>query len=184
MEAADLSFRQRNRSQTGCTIGVAEMVERKWFKGPAALAVDDWYRTGEVEANLNEGRNYLESDRSFAVIVQDLNSAGHGRTEFVHPYDGSSLEGSEFESVTRQGYLKAIELAFEHDPPVPIETFWMTGAGNDTFEMHITDGAEHVSLTLLVPDVPGGSDDPGSPEAWVVRIGGDGQTETIRTSGD
>jgi hypothetical protein len=159
------------------------MAERKWFKGPAAVAVDDWYSTGSVEENLENGRDYLESGQSFAEIVDDLNNAGLGRTEFIHPYDGSSLQGPEFESVTRQGYLKAIELAFGHPDPVPIETFWMTGAGNDTFEMHITDGADRVSLTLLVPDVEGGSYERGSPEAWVVRIDGAGQTETVQTSG-
>jgi hypothetical protein len=159
------------------------MAERKWFKGPAAVAVDDWYSTGEVEANLEEGRRHLQSDQSFAAIVEALNAADRGRPEFIHPYEDSSLRGPQFESVTRQGYLEAIALAFRHSPPVPIETFWMTGAGNDAFEMHISDGADRVSLTLFVPDVEGGSHDPGSPEAWVVRIGGDGQPETVQTSG-
>jgi hypothetical protein len=159
------------------------MAERKWFKGPAALAVDAWYSTGDVQTNLEEARDYLQSDRSFAAIVQDLNAADRGRPEFVHPYERSSLQGSQFESVTRQGYLEAIALAFGHSPPVPIETFWMTGAGNDAFEMHISDEAERVSVTLLVPVVEGGSDERGSPEGWVVSIDGDGQTETKQTSG-
>jgi hypothetical protein len=159
------------------------MAERKWFKGPAAVAVDDWYSSGEVEANLEEGRRYLQSDESFEAIVEALNATDRGRDEFIHPYQGSSLKGPQFESVTRQGYLEAIALAFRHEPPVPIETFWMTGARNDAFEMHISDGADRVSLTLFVPDVEGGSHDPGSPEAWVVRIGGDGQPETVQTSG-
>jgi hypothetical protein len=159
------------------------MAERKWFKGPAALAVDEWYSTGDVGVNLEESIEYLRSDRSFEVIVQDLNAAGHGRSEFIHPYDDSYLQGPEFESVTRQGYLEADALALAHSPPVPVETFWMTGAGNDAFEMHISDGAERVSVTLLVPVVDGGSYYPGSPEGWVVRIDGDGQTETIQTSG-
>lgn len=165
------------------TIGGHVMAERRWFKGPAALAVDAWYSTGDIEANLREGRHYLQSDRSFADIVEALNAADRGRREFVHPYDSSYLRGPQFESVTRQGYLEAIALAFGHSPPVPIEIFWMTGAGNDTFEMHVTDGAERVSVTLLVPVVDEGSEDPGSPEGWVVRIDGEGQTETKQTSG-
>jgi hypothetical protein len=159
------------------------MAERKWFKGPAAVAVDDWYSTGEVEANLEEGRRYLESDQSFEAIVEALNAADRGSDEFIHPYGGSSLQGPQFESVTRQGYLEAIALAFRHSPPVPIETFWMTGAGNNAFEMHLSDGRDRVSLTLLVPDVEGGSHEERSPEGWVVRIDGDGQTETVQTSG-
>jgi hypothetical protein len=159
------------------------MAERRWFKGPAALAVDAWYSTGGVRANLEESRRYLESGRPFAAIVQDLNAAGRGRSEFVHPYRDSYLQGPQFESVTRQGYLEADALALAHSPPVPVETFWMTGAGNDAFEMHISDGAERVSVTLLVPVVDEGSDEPGSPEGWVVSIDGDGQTETKQTSG-
>jgi hypothetical protein len=163
------------------------MAERKWFKGPAALAVDSWYSTGDVRANLEESRGYLQSDQSFEAIVEALNAAERGKPEFVHPYDRSTLQGPEFERVTRQGYLEADALALAHTPahtpPVPVETFWMTGVGNDAFEMHISDGAERVSVTLLVPVVDGGSYDRGSPEGWVVRIDGDGQTETIQTSG-
>jgi hypothetical protein len=156
---------------------------RKWFKGRAALAVDSWYSTGDVGANLEEARDYLQSDQSFEAIVEALNATDRGRPEFVYPYEHSYLQGPEFESVMRQGYLEAIALAFRHSPPVPVETFWMTGAGNDAFEMHISDGVECVSATLLVPVVDGGSYDPGSPEGWGVRIDGEGQTETIQTSG-
>jgi hypothetical protein len=159
------------------------MAERKWFKGPAAMAVDAWYSDGDVRANLVESRNYLESDRSFQAIVAALNATDRGKPEFVHPYAGSYLQGPEFESITRQGYLEADALALAHSPPVPVETFWMTGAGNDGFEMHISDGAERVSVTLLVPMVEGGYYESGSPEGWVVRLDGDGQTETIQTSG-
>jgi hypothetical protein len=60
----------------------------KLFKGPAALAVDAWYSTGDVQANLEEARDYLQSGRPFAAIVQDLNAAGRGRPEFVHPLAG------------------------------------------------------------------------------------------------
>ena len=159
------------------------MAERKWFKGIAALAVDDWYSSGDVAANLAEAREYLLSDQSFADIVTELGEAGHGREEFIHPRGSSRLQGPEFESVTRQGYLEAIGLAFLHDPPVPIKTYWMTGAGNDEFEMHITDEADHVSLTLFAPDVEGGTEAPGTPESWVVRIDRGGRVETRQTSG-
>ncbi len=71
---------------------------------------------------------------------------------FPHPYDDYALQGEEFESVARAGYLKAIALAQGHAPPVPIKTFWMTDVGNERFEMHVTDEREHVSVTLLVPE--------------------------------
>jgi hypothetical protein len=169
------------------------MADRKWFKGTAALELDAWYSSGEdVGANLADARELLESNDSFAVIVADLGARpgeylGAGRRWnaelFPHPDNDYALQGREFESVARAGYLKAISLAQSHRPPVPIKTFWMTGVGNDRFEMHITDEGEHVSVTLLVPEVPGGSDLPGSPEAWVVTIGDDDQVDLTQTSG-
>jgi hypothetical protein len=169
------------------------MADRKWFKGTAALELDAWYSSGEdVGANLTDARELLESDDSFAVIVEGL-SARPGEylgaerrwnaELFPHPDNDYALQGREFESVARAGYLKAIALALGHDSPVPIKTFWMTGVGNDRFEMHITDEREHVSVTLLVPDVEGGADDRGSPEAWVVTIGDDDQVDVTQTSG-
>src|SRR5262249_11417604 len=118
---------------------------------------------------------------SFPNIVQALARAGHTRDEFIHPFDDSILQGDEFERVTRQGYLEAIGLAFRHHPPVPITTFWMTGAGNQEFEMHVTDEAQQVSVTLFVPRVEGG--DPDGPEAWVVTLDESGEAETSQTSG-
>jgi hypothetical protein len=160
------------------------MVDRKWFKGTAALELDAWYSVGDVETNLTDAQELLGSDRSFEQIVADLGAAGRWNAElFPHPYDDYALQGGEFESVARPGYLKAIALAQGHRPPVPIKTFWMTGVGNERFEMHITDEREHVSVTLLVPEVPGGSDEEGSPEAWVVTIGDDDEVAVTQTSG-
>ena len=151
-----------------------------WFKGNAALAIDDWYSSGDVRRNLGEAHDLLQSGRPFEVIVNDLDAADHTRSEFEYPLDGA-LQGAEFERVTRQGFLKAIDLALADDRAVPIKTFWMTGAGNQQFEMHIADGAEHVSVTLLVPDVEGGSDY--GPESWLVRPVGEDDVETRQTSG-
>ena len=161
------------------------MTDRKWFKGRAALELDARFSRGDdVGANLIESRDLLESGRSFERIVAELGADGRWNAElFPHPYNDHALQGNEFERVTRQGYLKAIALALGHAPPVPIKTFWMTGVGNATFEMHITDERDHVSVTLLVPKVPGGTHEPGSPESWVVTIDVDGQVEVTQTSG-
>jgi hypothetical protein len=162
------------------------MADRKWFKGKAALAIDRWYSSDDVRANLEYARSLLERRTlSFDAIVRELDAAGRKENEFVYPLGGGALQGDDFESVTRQGYLEAIGLALESDAhgPVPIKTFWMTGAGNEQFEMHIADGAEHVSVTLLVPETEGGSYYEGDPESWVVRIGADGEPDAEPTSG-
>ena len=158
------------------------MAERKWFKGTAALELDAWYSRDDVGTNLIEARNLLRQDESFQAIVEQLNALDRWNPDFAYPLH-DPLQGPEFETVTRQGFLEAIALARRHSPPVPIETFWMTGVGNDTSEMHITDEAEQVSVTLLIPDAEGGSEDEGSPESWVVSIDGDSQVDVRQTSG-
>ncbi len=158
------------------------MAERRWFKGSAAVALDAWYAAGDVRANLEYARDRLVNDPSFSDIVERLEADGRDSDAFEYPLSGA-LRGTDFESVARQGYLEAIGLALDHSPPVPIATFWMTGAGNDEFEMHITDERQRVSVTLLVPEVEGGSTAPGSPESWVVSLGGARRGEARQTSG-
>ena len=153
------------------------------FQGPAARAVDNWFRTGNVQSNLTDARNYLAAGLPFNAIIGQLQAAGRSRPEFVYPLGGGANQGPDFERVMRQGYLQAIGLAFGHSPPVPISHFWMTGAGNNKFEVHISDEAQQVSLTVLVPGVEGGSEDEGDPESWVVRIDDDDEVETRQTSG-
>jgi hypothetical protein len=166
-----------------------------WFKGRAAMALDAWYRTGDIEQNLEQAREWL-SNLSFVEAAANLNlqfagkdlrlePAGDDRPEYAfdYPLDHGRLQGDDFENVARQGYLEAISLAYGHTPPVPIRTYWMTGAGNDAFEMHISDDTDHVSVTLCVPEVDGGSEHPQSPESWVVTIDERGEVETRQTSG-
>jgi hypothetical protein len=166
-----------------------------WFKGRAAMALDAWYRNGDVERNLETAREWLSS-LSFSEAASKLNlqfagkdmrlePAGADSPEYAfdYPLDHGRLQGDEFESVARQGYLEAIGLAFAHTPPVPVKTYWMTGAGNDQFEMHISDDTDHVSVTLCVPEVEGGSEHPQSPESWVVAMDKRGQVRTTQTSG-
>lgn len=163
------------------------MAERMWFKGRAAMALDAWY-SGDVETNLANARRWLE-ELSFDEMVERLNASAPQSPEFRYEYrfdyplDHSRLQGPQFEKVIRTGYLEAIALAFEHSPPVPIRTYWMTGAGNDEFEMHISDDVQQVSVTLFVPDVEGGSEHPQSPEAWVVTIADDGEAVARQMSG-
>ncbi len=46
------------------------MAERKWFKGTAARELDAWYSVGDVEANLRDAQDLLESNRPFHDIVR------------------------------------------------------------------------------------------------------------------
>jgi hypothetical protein len=79
----------------------------------------------------------------------------------------SEAEGpANADDVLRHGYREAVQLALSHEPPVPLETFWVSGAG-DEFEVHISDGREHVTLFMVVPGVAGDERVPaGSSRAW------------------
>jgi hypothetical protein len=157
------------------------MADRKWFKGRTALALDAWYGTGDVQRNLEEARDLLQSDESYEAIVGELATRDRRPQEFDYPK--SALQGEQFESVTRQGYLEAIGLALRHSPPVPIKTFWMTGVRTRRFEMHITDGDDQVSVTLLVPRIDGGSRSERSPESWMVSADRKGRVRSRQMSG-
>lgn len=158
------------------------MADRKWYKTRANIAIDDWFRSGDVRENLLYARDRLINEPGFAELVNRLGADKRTKDEFRYPREGA-LRGHDFEKVTRQGYLEAIGLALSHTPAVPITTFWMTGAGNANFEMHITDEAEQVFVTMLVPEVEGGSTAEKSPESWVVTRGTAEQPMTKQTSG-
>jgi hypothetical protein len=157
------------------------------------MALDAWYQS-DPETNLENAKRWL-TELDFDAMVHELNPFFAGkdialrdtdddeeRYAFDYPMDDGALQGPEFEKVIRQGYLEAIALAQAHSPNVPIRTFWMTGVGNERFEMHICDAADHVAVTLLVPEVEGGSKHPRSPESWKVTAADD-EVETRQMSG-
>lgn len=169
------------------------MAERMWFKGRAAVALDAWYES-DPETNLENAKRWL-TELDFDQMLEHLNPFFEGkdirlrvtddeeaRYAFDYPLDDGALQGPEFEKVIRHGYLEAIALAQSHTPPVPIKTYWMTGVGNERFEMHVCDSAHHVAVTLFVPEVEGGSQHPRSPESWKVTVDGD-DVEACQTSG-
>ena len=118
----------------------------KPFKGNAARAIDAWYATGDIAANLQEAQTHLASGDAFTKIVSDLGSKGHSRPEFQYPFDRP-----EFEPIARQAYLDGIAFALAHNPPVPISTFWVADAAN--YAADAVDG-DPVTVTLEVPVPP------------------------------
>lgn len=119
------------------------------FRGPVSRDLDDWYSTGDVKANLEEARRLLNSPRDFKAIIAALT---HGKPSFVFPKH-PKLRGGAFQSKVRQMYLDAIDFALDqHDPPVPITTWWETRDGIDEFDTKIANHARHVEVTILVPN--------------------------------
>jgi hypothetical protein len=50
----------------------------------------------------------------------------------------------------RNGYLQAIRLAQRHDPPVPIESWWVSDA--PTFRVHPVDKDDRVAVFVYIED--------------------------------
>ncbi len=119
-------------------------------------------------------------DQPLTAMVTDLaGQAGVPWSAFTAEYFANEwVSGkqsrSSTDAVLRNGYREAIRLALSHEPPVPLETFWVTGAGAD-FEVQISDGEEHVTLFTIVPGVAGDDIPLGSKRAvaksWIVTAG-------------
>ncbi len=70
------------------------------------------------------------------------------------------------------GYSEAIKLAREHNPPLPLETLWLTDDVED-YEIFINEGTKRITLVAVMPRNLAGD---GAPQAdtasrsWVVRV--------------
>ena len=87
-------------------------------------------------------RSSPKRDRSIAEAV------GEFRDGWLA--DESPLGGHDVDRVMRFGYQQAIELAAGFDPPAPIESHWVTGAGDD-FELHIVADPHLVTVLIFIP---------------------------------
>ena len=105
------------------------------------------------------------SDRGPSI---DAAAAAHFQTTWLE--GKGQLEGQHVDAVMRRGYQEAIELALGYDEPVPIETFWVTGASNE-FEMHICEGRDGIIVLQFLPLESEGSRRARS-RSWVVGVGG------------
>jgi hypothetical protein len=87
--------------------------------------------------------------------------------------------GTNADRIVRHGYKAAIQLALagdEDDEPLPIETFFVTGA-SDQFELHVCEGRRQVTvLMLLATERDYGSENAPS-RSWIVRAGRSGDTD-------
>jgi hypothetical protein len=130
---------------------MAEVSEEAWYETKTIAAIDAFYSSGNVADNLEYARDLLQRTPPLSLqeVIEELEDDRRD-AEFVHPVERSPLRGSEFESVTRQGYLEAIALALAHEDPLPIKTFWRIWDGSE-FKMLVTDGTQQVSVTLVIP---------------------------------
>jgi hypothetical protein len=153
------------------------------YKSLTAEFLDDYY-SGDatpLEEAYQSALALLEAHASdpLSATTTDLNESGTlprdvGNTDEFDAYwlsDTSQLAGKEVDRVLRHGYLEAIRIAQTYETPVPIETFWVTGAG-DNFEVHICSGKRRVTVFMFIPKPRRYGSTRSDTASLVVRVGG------------
>ena len=95
----------------------------------------------------------------------------------------SQLGDPDVDRVMRHGYQQAMVIASSHQPPLPIETLWITGA-SDTYEVHICEGTRQVTLLAFIPVQRHYGSSKATSRSWVVRVAEPGETAGSLDAGD
>ncbi len=151
------------------------------YKIQSGEALDDFYEADPGEALSLAAGLLSEADSSSVVLAAeafaDTDNLPDGAVDELRGgwlegirWSGGVVPGDEVDRVLRLGYREAIAVAREYDPPVPIESFWVTGPGVQ-LGVHITAGPRRVTVFISTPvELKYGSTRTSS-RSWVVRIG-------------
>jgi hypothetical protein len=82
----------------------------------------------------------------------------------------SAFSAFDVDRVLRHAYRAALDLAGAKTPVLPIETFWVRGAG-DEFEVHIHEGIERITMFMFLPVVRNYGSLRAETRSFVVRVG-------------
>jgi hypothetical protein len=164
------------------------------YKSRAAEYLDDFYSGDErpITEAYEEALALLaqyENDRLSAVTAVlndperevarlDPDDGNPDDFEAFWLSDDSAHGDKQVDRVLRHGYREAIEIARGYPEPVPIETFWITGA-SDEFELHICAGKRRVTVFMFVPQRRRYGSTRSEASTWVVRVGGLRDDESI-----
>ncbi len=117
---------------------------------------------------------------TLAASAADLNASGDLSPDIGTADDferfwlagDSQLAGKEVDRVMRAGYAEALRIGREEYPElVPIETFWLTGAG-DEFEVHVCKGKRRITVFLFIPKPRRYGSRRTETQSFAVRVGG------------
>jgi len=155
------------------------MPHRAVYKTTTAEFLDAFYSGASRSRDeaFADASALLDSDASLVEAARELEARDEGipdgSAEAFGEFwlaESGTRGGKSVDRVLRCGYREAVALARAQG--LPIETFWVTGAGDD-FELHICESTERVVVFMVVP----GEDDRdyGShlarSRSWVVRVG-------------
>ncbi len=147
------------------------------YKISAGETLDAFYDEDPVEA-LSYAGELLGGPASDSVLgaAESFADDGNISSGAVVDLQESWLEGigdvpgEDVDRILRLGYREAIAIALTYDPPVPIESFWVTRAGAE-LEMHISAGPQRVVVFISTPVVRNYGSRRATSQSWTVRIG-------------
>ncbi len=132
------------------------MAQRAVYKSTAAESLDDLFgvdggtlvdRYNRCLAALSNTGGRL-ADAAAQIVTDGLPEAT------VEAWRQQSQAGwrapTDVDEVIRAGYVQAITLAGQSDPPLPIDNLWVTGA-TDVFEVHVCAGQRRVTVLMFIP---------------------------------
>jgi len=157
------------------------MAHRAVYKSKSVEVLDTFYVDGPAAA-LQFGGGVLADPDADAQGVASTWAASPGAVDAG--FDPDELVGfqekwlaedgplgeHEVDRVIRLANREAIAIADAHQPKVPIETFWVRGAGED-FEVHVHDGVERVTVFWFVPLERDYGSTKTQTSSWVIRVG-------------
>jgi hypothetical protein len=154
------------------------MTHRTVYKTTTAEFLDDFYRgeTRPRQEAFEDALALMAQSTPLSDAARDLEHRSERPLEkgSAAAFESEWLAGKHgdqpVDRVLRHGYRMAVELARKRD--VPIDNFWVTGAGDDV-EVHICESTDRVTVLVFVPNEeqrPYGSERAAS-NSWVVRLG-------------
>jgi hypothetical protein len=146
------------------------------YKTSGSEALDEYYSGSNLARALHDGRKLMtDNPNQLSGAARPLEAKGQlpqSSADDLDKYWLAGPGGADTERLIRHGYEHAIDLANTNDPPKPIETFVVAGAGNNDFEVHVCEGKHAITVFMFVADNRTyGSRRAGS-RSWVVSTGG------------
>jgi hypothetical protein len=142
------------------------------YKSSNIEKLDDFYRNDPGGA-LSSSADLL-AERSTVDAASEFAGQGNMASVEVGKF-GTGWLDEDAQRVIKVGEIEAIRIASTFSPPAPIETFWVTGAGDD-FELHIHEPAAgtpdaRVHVFMFIPRSRGYGSTRAESSSWIVRIG-------------
>jgi hypothetical protein len=122
------------------------------YQSSAVEALDAFFGNSGVQGdNYEYARKLLDENKSLsdltAQVEKDL-SLQPGALDHFKEHWLAGASGKKVDRLMRDRYKEAVE--FAAGPRLPIETFWVTGAGDD-FDIQVCKGKRQVTVLVFIP---------------------------------